>query len=340
MKIDKRGSSRFRRAKKLELQRKRIKILTIGAMIIVVSIWSHHFNQRNTIDSVVNPPLTSEYEQNINNNEQSQDIIINKGSEVIIDQNQTPLIEEEILQEEPIKETTVDNISDIDENDNKEVTTITEQNKEQDVIVEEPKKKMIALSYDDGPSKTLTRELLKILQDNDCTATFFVLGNKVKKYSDIIYELHNAGNEIGNHSYDHSDLSKLSKEQIINQFNKTEQAIYEVTNEYPTFFRPPYGALSDNVRTSISSPLVLWSIDSNDWRPITDEQVINNVISSLADGKIILMHDIHKRTIEVSKILIPKIKELGYEIVSIEKLYESNNIELEDGKVYSKVKKN
>jgi peptidoglycan/xylan/chitin deacetylase (PgdA/CDA1 family) len=89
----------------------------------------------------------------------------------------------------------------------------------------------------------------------------------------------------------------------------------------------------------IEQPLVTWSIDSNDWRKISDEQVINNIIPELEDGKIILMHDVHRRTIEISKIIIPKIKEMGYDIVSISELCEAKNVEPENGHVYSKIKK-
>ena len=205
---------------------------------------------------------------------------------------------------------------------------------------QEQTEKMVALSFDDGPAKTLTPELLQILKDNDATATFFVLGNRVKLYSDIIAEAYQDGNEIGNHSYDHSDFTKLTKEQMINQIKTTNDAIYQITHEYPTFFRPPYGAVNDAVKAAANCPMALWSIDSNDWRSISDEQVINNVMSELGDGKIILMHDIHQRTIKISKTLLPKIKAQGYKIVSIKELYKANKIELENGFVYSKVKKN
>ncbi len=206
-------------------------------------------------------------------------------------------------------------------------------------IVEVQSTKMVALSFDDGPSK-YTLEILNILKENDCTATFFVVGNKTNQYSDIILEVYQAGNEIGNHSFNHSDFTKLSPEEIMNQFNTTEEAIYNVIDVYPIFFRPPYGAINNTVKENIASPLALWSIDSNDWQKITDEEVINNIIPNLADGKIILMHDIFARTAKLCQSLIPTIKNLGYNIVSISELYESNEFELQDGVVYSLVKKN
>jgi peptidoglycan/xylan/chitin deacetylase (PgdA/CDA1 family) len=224
-------------------------------------------------------------------------------------------------------------------NSNNEVIIPTSPSCEPTQSTKEQTKKMVALSYDDGPSKTLTPELLEILKDNDCTATFFVLGCNVKQYSDIIYEVYSAGNEIGNHSYDHSRFTKLSEEDALKQIERTNKAIYEVTNEYPTFFRPPYGAYNNEMKEYIEQPLVTWSIDSNDWRKISDEQVINNIIPELEDGKIILMHDVHRRTIEISKIIIPKIKEMGYDIVSISELCEAKNVEPENGHVYSKIKK-
>ena len=330
MKLDKRGSFRYKKVKRMKFVRKIVRNFTIGTIAIGIAFWMNNYNI-NKVNKI--EPTASTMEQNIKVDDynpsatSNQELNTNETLPDYIDE-EDKLPTKEVLPpvEEPINEKIVDNSIPV-----KEQTNEVEQKQE---------KKMVALSFDDGPSKTLTPELLKILEDNDCTATFFVLGNRVKQYSDIIYEVYSAGNEIGNHSYDHSNFANLTEEEIVNQLSATNEAIYEVTNEYPTFFRPPYGSTTDKIKEAADCPLALWSIDSNDWRQISDEQVINNVISSLEDGKIILMHDIHKRTIEVSKILIPKIKDLGYEIVSIKELYEAKNIELEDGCVYSKAKKN
>lgn len=313
MKINRSGSDKFKQVKKMEFKYKVTKRIAVGAIAISlfllygpVKFVDNNFTINNNCNNL-------EFLQQSNNIEETigEDPIISNEDKI----KEKPL--EEIIKENEI-------ITPSNEGE-----TINKQNV-----------KMVALSFDDGPSKTLTIELLQILKSNNATATFFIIGNKVNQYKDIILEIYNAGNEIGNHSYDHSNFTKLSKEQITEQYNKTNELIYQVTNEYPTLFRPPYGAINNKVKEHINSPVILWSIDSNDWRKMSDEEVINNVLSNLEDGKIILMHDIHKRTIEVCQILIPKIKDLGYEIVSIKELFEYKNMELENGVVYTKTKKN
>jgi peptidoglycan/xylan/chitin deacetylase (PgdA/CDA1 family) len=348
MKLDKRGSLRYRRIKKLVFVKKIVRNIAIGTIAISVALWINNYNVKD-IDKIESNSTNVEQDIKFDNsfpsstnNQELNTIPINKEDKKSIVEVVT-IVEEKSLEEisssvpEPIEENNI--IPPIEE---EVIIPVDKESTSPSITVESEKedKKMVALSFDDGPSKTLTPELLKILNDNNCTATFFVLGNKVQQYSDIIYEVYSAGNEIGNHSYDHSNFANLTNEEIKNQLSTTNEAVYEVTNEYPTFFRPPYGSTTEKVKEAVNCPLALWSIDSNDWRKISDEEVINNVISSLEDGKIILMHDIHKRTIEVCKILIPQIKELGYDIVSIKELYEAKNIELEDGCVYSKAKKN
>lgn len=202
-------------------------------------------------------------------------------------------------------------------------------------------KKLIALSFDDGPSKKLTPKILKILEDNDCHATFFVIGNLAEQYPQIVSDVYDAGNEIGNHSYDHNiHFTELTKKQMIRQIEKTNEAIYEATDEYPTFFRAPGGNMNDKMKDCIDLPFAYWSIDSNDWRDITDKEVINNIIPNLKEGSIILCHDIKPRTLKIIEDIILQIQDLGYEIVSLSEMFEYYDVDLEDGHVYSKAKKN
>lgn len=220
--------------------------------------------------------------------------------------------------------------------------SISTSNIENSIIkIEEEKptdEKLIALSYDDGPAKSSTLKILEILKDNEATATFFILGNRVKKHADIITKIRDDGHEIGNHGYDHTSLTKLSNTSIEKQIKDTSDAIFDVIGEYPLLFRPPYGNYNKNMKNIIDYPLILWSIDSNDWSSISDQKVIDNIMSELDDGKIILMHDIHKRTVDVSQTVLPQIRAKGYRIVSISELFEEKDIELENGHVYTKAK--
>jgi peptidoglycan/xylan/chitin deacetylase (PgdA/CDA1 family) len=209
-----------------------------------------------------------------------------------------------------------------------------------DTATETEKKKVVALSYDDGPSKTITPQILQLLKDNDCHATFFVLGCNAKRCPGIVLDAYLDGNEIANHGYSHAQFSKLSKEGVNNELNKTAAIICYITNEAPTFVRTPYGENSKKVTSKIDHPIALWSIDSNDWRKnYSVNKVVNNIVSNLKDGSIILLHDTTNKTLQISKILIPKIKAAGYDIVSISDMFKQANIDLENGKVYYKMKR-
>lgn len=320
MKLDQNGSRRFRKAQRIKQRNSVIRKTIIGTITISITLL-----------------LNTTYVGEINN------IPTGSSSTSSITQTlPTPSSNSDTESVPDVSSSTPANTQETTESSSmSNVVPTPEQSKPQPTAPEQvQERKMVALSFDDGPAKTLTKELLQILKDNNANATFFVLGNRVNIYSDIISEAYKDGNEIGNHSYDHSDFTKLTKAQMESQIKTTNDEIYKITGEYPTFFRPPYGAINSTVKEVANCPLALWSIDSNDWRSISNEQVINNVMSELGDGKIILMHDIHQRTIEVCKTLLPEIKAKGYEIVSIKELYTANKIELENGYTYSKVKKN
>lgn len=198
---------------------------------------------------------------------------------------------------------------------------------------------VVAFTFDDGPNKKITPLILKILKENEAHATFFVLGNKVKNNSDIIKQIVLDGHEIGIHGYNHTSFFKLSSKQIENQIKTTSKYIYEITNINPTLVRPPYRDITIKIAQEIDYPIILWSIDTNDWKNIKKEKIIEHVLSNIKDGSIILFHDEHKKTVEVNEILIPKIKEMGYDIVTVSKLFELNNIALKKGKIYGTIKK-
>mgnify|MGYP001082651134 CR=1 FL=1 len=210
---------------------------------------------------------------------------------------------------------------------------------EEAITTEEPTAGYVALTYDDGPSPTITPEILQILRDNNSVATFFVLGSRVILYPDVVLETYLDGNEIGNHGYDHQAFTNLTTDEIHQQITVTDEAIIAITNKVPTFVRPPYGAITKDIADQINRPLILWSIDSNDWRNIPADIIIDNVMSQLQDGSIILFHDIHRKTLEISRELIPMIIEAGYELVTLEQLFEIKEVQVEPSKIYHKAKK-
>ncbi len=186
-------------------------------------------------------------------------------------------------------------------------------------------KPMIALTFDDGPS-IYTEEILETLNKYHSNATFFVLGNKIDAHSDTIIKMYQYGNEIGNHSYNHRSLTKLSTDEQREQIDKTQDIIKKYTGFTPIYLRPTYGSVNNKLRNNTNLDIILWNVDTKDWKYKDVNTIVNNTLRDVKDGSIILMHDTHKRTSEAVKILIPKLIENGYQLVTISELKEAQKI--------------
>lgn len=207
------------------------------------------------------------------------------------------------------------------------------QNREpKSVIAELPKKsiedlldkKVIALTFDDGPKKGVTDVILDALKKHNAHATFFVLGNMAEKSPELLRRMAEEGQEIGSHSYNHPQLTKLSDEEILAQLNQTKEVIQQNTGNGPTAFRPPYGSIDDRVRSFLEDDIhvVMWNIDTEDWRYRDSKRIVREVVNKAADGKIILMHDIYKTSADAAVSVIEQLTAQGYEIVTASDLIE------------------
>lgn len=215
------------------------------------------------------------------------------------------------------------------------IIPLTEDTFEEDDYTEE-NKKYIAFTFDDGPSK-YTKELLKVLELNDSTATFFMLGNRMKYNEEVVKEVYNSTSEIGSHTYSHKNLNKLSKDDILKEINSVSIIFNEITNDNIKYLRPPYGNYNDTVK-STNYPIILWNIDPKDWLVKDSTKVYNSVLKHVCDGCIVLMHDLYPTTIEAVKMLIPKLNSMGYEVVSISDLIKYKNYNIKNGEIIRKIK--
>ena len=197
-------------------------------------------------------------------------------------------------------------------------------------------KKYISFTFDDGPSK-YTKELLKTLELNNSSATFFMLGNRMKYNEDIVKEIYNSSSEVASHTYSHKNLDKLSSNDILNEINSPAILFNEITNGEIKYLRPPYGNYNDTVK-STNYPIILWNIDPKDWLVKDSSKVYNSVLKHACDGCIVLMHDIYPTTIEAVKMLIPKLNDMGYEVVSISNLAKYKNYEIKNSEIIRKIK--
>lgn len=188
--------------------------------------------------------------------------------------------------------------------------------------------KQIALTFDDGPCELYTREILEILSEYNAKATFFVIGKNAEKYPELIRLEKENGHEIGNHTYSHPELRKISPEQFMEEISKTQEILKNITGEYPILFRPPGGYLNNSIVDKITSSnckTVLWSWrqDTRDWEKPKADVIVNTVISNIKDGDIILFHDYNTKgstTPEALRKLLPKLTEMGYEFVTVSEL--------------------
>lgn len=179
-----------------------------------------------------------------------------------------------------------------------------------------PKSKIIALTFDDGPSY-YTKKILSVLNRYNIKATFFVVGNKVRDYSDTLKEVLNSNCEIGNHTYNHKLLTRMSDDEFLSQINKTQEVIKQYTGFTPKIFRPSYGILSNSLKKDLELEMTLWNIDTLDWKYKNYKTIAKRAIKGAKDMGIILMHDTYKRSLNALPIIIEELLEQDYEFVTI-----------------------
>ena len=182
----------------------------------------------------------------------------------------------------------------------------------------EPKK--IALTFDDGPHPKYTEQLLDGLKERGVVATFFVTGENAENYPDIIRREQDEGHLIGNHTYNHVELCKISKEAARTEIEATNQEIYDITGEYPMWLRPPYGEWQKNLDFYVNMFPVLWDIDTLDWKSQNVNAVMQIVESEIEDGAVILMHDAYQSSVDAALQIVDLLTAQGYEFVTVDEL--------------------
>ena len=177
-----------------------------------------------------------------------------------------------------------------------------------------------ALTFDDGPDARYTGALLDGLRARNIKASFFLLGEKIEQNPDLVKRMQEEGHLVGNHTYHHVQLDKLSDAKAREEILKTNNLIYETTGTYPQYMRPPFGAWKKNLELCVEMMPVFWTIDTLDWKVQNTEQIIKTVEEKVKDGSIILMHDEYKTTVEAALKVADSLKEKGYELVTVDEL--------------------
>jgi peptidoglycan/xylan/chitin deacetylase (PgdA/CDA1 family) len=187
--------------------------------------------------------------------------------------------------------------------------------------------KLIALTFDDGPDKRYTTEILDILKEKGVKATFFVVGQQVSKNPEVLQRIVDEGHAVGNHTYHHKDLSKLNKQQIIEEVKTADAAIKKAIGFTPILFRAPYGAVSDTLKVLLKSnnrDLVGWNIDTRDWAGTSSADIRKMIKNEAKPGGIILMHSFGgkhiKNTVQALPGVIDDLVKKGYTLVTVDQI--------------------
>ncbi|MFI7125111.1 polysaccharide deacetylase family protein [Nonomuraea sp. NPDC050153] len=180
--------------------------------------------------------------------------------------------------------------------------------------------KCVALTFDDGPGP-YTDTLLAYLAAYRARATFFVVGGNVVTYPRVLRRTVAAGHEIGNHTWSHPDLRRLSPAGVRSQLVRTDRVIQAATGVVPRLVRPPYGAFNRTVRRQTARPLVLWSVDTLDWRYRNSATVARRALRWVRPGSVILFHDIHPTTVRAIPRVLRNLAKRGYRFVTVSELF-------------------
>src|SRR5437016_13960579 len=182
----------------------------------------------------------------------------------------------------------------------------------------------IALTFDDGPNEKLTPRLLDLLAQHHIHATFFVIGENVTQHPEILQRAAREGHEIGNHSWSHPNLAKMSDDAVRSQIKRTEEAISGAIGARPVLLRPPYGSLTARqkhfIHDELGYEIVLWDVDPNDWKRPGPTVVTNRILKETRPGPIVLSHDIHPGTIEAMPATLSELEAKGFKFVTVSEL--------------------
>ncbi|UUU36630.1 polysaccharide deacetylase family protein [Streptomyces sp. CA-210063] len=182
------------------------------------------------------------------------------------------------------------------------------------------KVKCVALTFDDGPAVPEAATLLNHLAQYKARVTFFTVGQNVAAHPELVRAEAKAGHEIGNHSWNHPDLTRLTPEQITYQLNRTSEAIKNATGKAPTVFRPPYGAIDAKVKAATTLSPVLWDVDTEDWKYRDAAKVAQTVIAKTEPNDVVLMHDIHPTSVAAVPEILRTLTARGYHFVTVSHL--------------------
>lgn len=208
---------------------------------------------------------------------------------------------------------------------------------ENEIFVLDKNKKTIAFTFDDGPSN-FDLDIIDLLTNSHSKATFYVVGNRINNFQKSIKKMIETDMEVGNHTYDHKSLTGLSKSNMILEITKTNDTYNLLTGKNLTSLRPSYGSINKTVLVEVGMPVILWNIDTLDWKTRNKDKVYDEIINNANDGDIVLMHSLYKSTVDAVDASLKELYKRGFQVTSVGELARIKEVNLVPGKSYTHIK--
>lgn len=195
-------------------------------------------------------------------------------------------------------------------------------------------KKLLAITFDDGPNYKVTNGLLDELEKRNARVSFFLVGDRAEKQGELVKKMYDKGHSIGSHSYDHKRLTKLKDEQLDIEINTTNQILKDIIGEDIKYLRPPYGSYDKNLLNKINMSFILWNVDTEDWQSRDTQKVCDSIVSHAQDGNIILLHDLYQTSVDGALCAIDILEKEDFAFVSLDEMVEYKNIDIKTNTAY------
>ena len=193
-------------------------------------------------------------------------------------------------------------------------------------------KKLVAFTFDDGPNFKVTERLLDEAAKRDAKLTFFMVGNRLERQADLVKRVFDEGHTVGNHSFSHKNLNKLSVENYLYEIDHTNQLLKNITGQDVVFLRPPYGNYTKNILANVNMSFILWNVDTLDWKSRNAQMVYEEAIKDIEDGDVVLFHDLYETSVDGAIMAMDYLIEQGFAFVSLDEMYRLRGMTIEKNK--------
>ena len=197
--------------------------------------------------------------------------------------------------------------------------------------------KLIALTFDDGPSNVYSPQVLDILKEKHAKATFFLVGKWLDGHEKVVEREIAEGHQIANHTYQHKRLTRLSDQEIRDGVAQTSEKLTAITGQTGFMVRPPYGARNPRVAADVDAPIILWSVDAASGKQVWSGQLVKNILAKAGDGGIVLLHDTTQANVNAVGPVIDKLRAQGYEFVTVQELFRLRGVTPQNHVMYKSV---